>query len=175
MSLPRYCSVCGAALGEPDGDGGIPCRACGRVHYVNPAPTVGAAIVAGGRALVTLRARAPHAGRFDVPGGFVHAGEDVFEALRREVREELGVAIESTPADFIQASPHRYGDDGDWVLSLGFAARLVGGEPRPADDVADIRWVDEAELARLDFAWEHDRALLVEALRRAREEGGGIG
>lgn len=175
MSRARYCCACGAALGEPAGDGGAACPACGRVHYDNPAPTVGAAIVSGGRALVTRRARPPHAGRYDVPGGFVHSGEGVFEALEREVREELGVVIESTPADFIQASPHRYGDDGDWVLSFGFAARIVSGEPRPADDVADVSWADEAELARLDFAWEHDRALLAEALRRARAEGGGHG
>jgi 8-oxo-dGTP diphosphatase len=148
----------------------VTCSACGAVHYDNPAPTVGAAIVEGERALVTLRAREPHAGRYDVPGGFLHPGEDVFEALRREVKEELGVEVESGPADFIQASPHRYGDDGDWVISFGFAARLVAGEPRPADDVAGISWVTKDELESLDFAWEHDRTLVAEALRRARLE-----
>ena len=44
---------------------------CGRSWYPNPAPAVGAAIVSGGRALVTVRAREPYRGKVDLPGGFL--------------------------------------------------------------------------------------------------------
>ena len=61
---------------------------------------------------------------------------------------------------------HRYGEEGDFVLALGFAARLVGGELVPNDDVAAVRWVGAEELDGLDFAWPHDRELVRDALER---------
>jgi hypothetical protein len=75
--------------------------------------------------------------------------------------------------DCIQIEPHRYGDDGDWTLAIGFWARLVSGVPTPADDVADLMWVEDSELDDLDFAWPHDRELAREALKRARLKGDG--
>jgi hypothetical protein len=43
----------------------------------------------------------------------------------------------------------------------------VAGEPRPADDVAEVAWVTRAELDDLAFAWAHDRELLHRAFDRA--------
>lgn len=37
---------------------------------------------------------AKHSGLLEIPGGRIELGEDVFEALRREVKEECGLAIE---------------------------------------------------------------------------------
>lgn len=162
-----FCAWCGGAL-EQRGDEGAHCRACDRTWYRNPAPTVGAVIVLDGRALVTERAFEPFKGRFDVPGGFLRRGEDPLDGLRREVKEELGVDIDVGIDDLIGLAPHRYGDGDDWNLSLGFTARLVAGEPQPADDVAAIRWVGPGELDGLQWAWEHDRELV----RTALHEGG---
>jgi len=50
------------------------------------------------------------------------------------------------------------------VLAIGFRARIISGEPSPADDVAEIRWVKEEEIDALDFAWEHDRRIARQAL-----------
>ena len=52
-------------------------------------------IRADGRALLARRpAGKVYAGYWEFPGGKVEAGEPVIEALKREIREELGVAIE---------------------------------------------------------------------------------
>jgi 8-oxo-dGTP diphosphatase len=117
---------------------------------------------------VTVRAREPEKGKIDVPGGFLKPGEDPIDGLKREVKEELGVDIEASVRDCLTMAPHVYGEEGDYVLALGFRARLVGGEPAPADDVADLRWVGPEELDQLDFAWPHDRELV----RRALGKGG---
>lgn len=118
---------------------------------------------------MTVRAREPRRGCFDVPGGFLLPGEEPLGGLKREVEEELGVEIEVTNDDFVQAVPHTYCDEGDFVLSLGFRARLLSGDPTPNDDVAEVKWVAEDDLDELDFAWPHDRDLIRAALRR---EGG---
>jgi ADP-ribose pyrophosphatase YjhB (NUDIX family) len=153
-------------LANRDAEGAACCRSCGRHWYRNPAPTVGCAIVDGGRALVAVRAGEPHRGLIDVPGGFLHVGEQPLEGLKREVREELGVEIEVTDGDYVQAVAHQYGTDGDWLLSMGFTARLASGDPHPTDDVADVRWVTIDEIDELDWAWQHDHALVRRALAR---------
>jgi ADP-ribose pyrophosphatase YjhB (NUDIX family) len=165
MSAFAFCPACGGALDDPDADGGARCPRCDRSWYRDPAPTAGCALVEGDRALVTVRAREPFKGRFDVPGGFLHVGEHPIDGLKRELKEELGVEIDVTEEDFLAATPHPYGGaDGDWVLSLGYRGRVVAGEPTPADDVAAIEWVTADELDSLDFAWPHDRELVRKAL-----------
>lgn len=160
----EHCPACATRLESPAEDGKRHCPSCGRDWYQCSAPTAGAAIVDGERALVTQRARAPHKGQFDVPGGFLEPGEEPIEGLRREVREELGLEIDTGVDQCISMVPHTYGDEGDFVLALGFKARLVSGEPRPADDVAAFKWVTKEELDDLDWAWPHDRDLIRRAL-----------
>lgn len=160
----RYCQACGAAVDDPDDEGGATCGSCGRTWYQNMAPTVGAAIVKNGKALATIRAVDPEKGKVDIPGGFLRMAEEPIAGLEREVMEELGIEIETDVGRLVQMVPHAYGDDGQWVLSIGFRARWISGEPRPADDVADLRWLTLEELGTADFAWEHDRTLLRRAL-----------
>jgi ADP-ribose pyrophosphatase YjhB (NUDIX family) len=117
--------------------------------------------VRDGKALVTVRAGEPEKGRVDVPGGFVEVGEHPVEGLKREVREELGVEVEEDP---VLLATHTYGPDGIWVLAISFLARMVDGEPSPADDVAEIRWISAEDIDDIDFAWEHDRRLVRTAL-----------
>lgn len=159
----RFCPADGTKLGEPRPSGGATCPLCGRSWYRNPAPAVGAAMVRDGKALVTVRAREPYKGKIDVPGGFLELGEHPIDALKREVMEELGVEVEVEwpPVMF---APHTYGDDGVHALAIGFRARIISGKPFPSDDVADILWISSDEINSLDFAWNHDREFIRDAL-----------
>jgi 8-oxo-dGTP diphosphatase len=119
---------------------------------------------------VARRAREPEKGRLDVPGGFLLPGEDPITGLKREIDEELGIEIDVSVNDCVSMVPHEYGDEGDFVLSLGFVARLASGEPSPSDDVQEILWVSRDELDELDFAWPHDRELVRRALEREEKK-----
>ncbi len=159
----RFCPADGTKLGEPRASGGVSCPLCGRSWYRNSSPAVGAAIVEGDRVLVTVRGIEPEKGRMDLPGGFVEVGEPPRDALAREAREELGVEVEVEERPMLLAV-HTYGADGEYVLAIGFRARIISGEPSPADDVAGIHWVSKEEIDGLDFAWEHDRRIARRAL-----------
>jgi ADP-ribose pyrophosphatase YjhB (NUDIX family) len=102
------------------------------------------------RVLVTVRGLEPEKGRLDLPGGFV----------------EVGVEVEVEERPMLLAV-HTYGTGGEHVLTIGFRVWIVSGEPNPADDVAEIRWVSADEIDALAFAWEHDRSIA----RRALEYG----
>ena len=169
----RYCPADGTRLGEPRASGGASCPLCGRSWYRNSAPAVGAVILSGDKALVTVRAREPEKGRLDLPGGFLEVGEHPVSGLAREVREELGVGVEVLEPPVALAT-HTYGDDGQYVLAIGFRARIVEGEPDPTDDVAEVRWVSAGELDRADFAWEHDKRMVRAALEGQRGGGEGV-
>ncbi|WP_053057735.1 NUDIX hydrolase [Rubrobacter aplysinae] len=158
-----YCPLCGTELSRSEGSGGAYCPVHDHSWYRSSSLTVGCVLIRDGRALVTVRGIEPEKGSYDVPGGFLEAGEHPVDGLRREAREELGVEIEGVKGP-VQMAVHRYGEDGDYVLALGFTARIAGGEPAAADDAAGIEWISPEKLEGLDFAWEHDRELVRAAL-----------
>jgi ADP-ribose pyrophosphatase YjhB (NUDIX family) len=173
MAKPfRYCPSCATELKDPGEDDARACPSCGRTWYVNPAPTAGAVITNKGRALITERGSEPYKGKFDVPGGFLDPGEHPIDGLKRELREELQVEVDVTVDDIIQMHPHEYGEDGEWVLALGFVARPVSGKPTPGSDVASAKWVSLDELDSVEFAWDHDRELVRKVLKREGAQNG---
>ena len=64
-----------------------------------PVTEVAAGILLDGAGCYLLGQRPegkPYAGYWEVPGGKIEKGETVFEALKRELQEELGIDIESS-------------------------------------------------------------------------------
>jgi 8-oxo-dGTP diphosphatase len=119
-----------------------------------------AVLIEHGRVLLTQRKSGTHlAGAWEFPGGKVEAGEDPREALRRELREEVGLS--ATVGEIVDVTFHPYPDapgGGKAVLLLFFeATREPGsGEPR-ALDVAAVRWargheIDERQFPPADVA-----------------------
>lgn len=85
---------------------------------------------------------------WEFPGGKVRFGEDPRACLAREIREELGAAIEVGPL-FTVAS-HVY--DGDrHVILIVYRCRLLSGEPRPLACQA-IAWIRPGQLPEFDLA-----------------------
>jgi ADP-ribose pyrophosphatase YjhB (NUDIX family) len=123
---------------------------CGFVAYAASAPTVCALVSdEAGRLLLARRSAAVFDGYWDLPGGFLGEGEDPLDGLRRELLEETGLEIE--PEEFAGAYTDWYGEGGEGeavvaTLNLYWTARVVGGEPSPQDDVAELRWFSRDEL-----------------------------
>ena len=119
---------------------------------------VAGAVIAGSMVLVAQRVRPPElAGRWELLGGKVVAGETEPEALTRELAEELGVEV---------AVGQRLGDDialNATTTLRAYQVSLIRGEPHPHDHAA-LRWVSAAQLHEIDWV-PADREYLV-ALNR---------
>jgi NAD+ diphosphatase len=147
--LFRHCPRCGAAR-PAENVGHIPlrCPACGLVYFFNP--TVAAAAFVfdpAGRALFVRREHDPARGKLGIPGGFVDVGETAEQALRREVREEVGLEI--ADVRFLHSCPNLYHfrDVTYPVLDLVFTTAAVAPESaRSLDAVAGITWLRPADV-----------------------------
>ncbi|MGH7374986.1 MAG: NUDIX domain-containing protein, partial [Candidatus Rokuibacteriota bacterium] len=53
-----------------------------------PRVGVGAVILDGDRVLLVKRGQPPSEGKWSIPGGLIHLGERIEDAVRREVLEE---------------------------------------------------------------------------------------
>ncbi len=88
-----------------------------------------------------------HAGKWEFPGGKVEPGESEPDALRRELREELG--IEATIGKLITryefSYPRKPPIELAFYLVQGFAGPLDG------DFFAQTLWATPSELPALDF------------------------
>jgi 8-oxo-dGTP diphosphatase len=140
-------TFCPRCRSELTGDGArLTCAACGFVVYASSKPTAGALCVEDGRVLLARRAAEPFEGRWDIPGGFLEEGENPIDGLQRELKEETGLDVE--PQRFLGAWMDRYGGDStaEATLNLYWTARIVAGNPHPADDVSELRWFDRDAL-----------------------------
>ena len=170
--LITRCPRCGSGNLSWPAPKNFECAACGFVLFLNVAPAVAVIMECRGEILFGVRKHDPGRGMLDLPGGFVDAGETAEEAARREIREELGIAIPAMR--YLFSLPNRYPYRGVVYDTLDLIF-LVKWDERPevkaADDLADVLWVgkDAVEYERMAFA------SLREALRRYLADADGAG
>jgi len=120
-----------------------------------------------------LLMRLRHTGKYHLPGGGIHIGERIKEALKREVQEETGLDIEvGTLAHFdeiflyFDPSEKAYHGLHFYYICSPKTSQLI--EDDQVDDFAaeKPRWVEIAALQPQDFQI-HGKAILDICKRRA--------
>jgi ADP-ribose pyrophosphatase YjhB (NUDIX family) len=151
----RFCPLCGDGMvpleSGPD-RGRMGCRQRHYVHYDNPAVTAFAFVERGGRYLVLKRGQEPYRGRWELPGGFVEAGERPNESVIREILEETGLHAETL--SILGAYNSRYGDNGKWTVDVAFRCLAYPGELSLSAESSDAAWVSIEQMPPLAFAGE---------------------
>lgn len=109
------------------------------VRWVAPSYTVGAICVIGDSTGRVLLIRQAYRDRWGLPGGLLKRRELPADGARREVAEEIGVAVElvGAPAIVVEPVPQR--------IDLVYAAVLAGGaapdDVRPTSpEISEVAW-----------------------------------
>lgn len=143
----KFCPLCKSDLvaGERDRIQKQVCSSagCRFVNWNNPIPVVAGLVHREGRYILARNAEWP-SGRFSLITGFLETGETPEDAIVRETREELGL------------------QGGDCRLIGHFALPVFNqiivayaveaqGELTLSDEIAEVLWVAECDLASFDF------------------------
>jgi mutator protein MutT len=121
-----------------------------------------------GRILISRRAagKRSYPGLWEILGGNLESGESLDDCVRREVQEEVGLAISALD----QVETRAAWVDGALFLNVVYAGE-VEGEPTPDPaEVAEVRWVRERDLDDLVFC-PGDREALTLGFRLLGAKG----
>ena len=144
----RHCGHCGSATDIKDGGWKRKCFGCGKEHFPRTDPVVIMLVTHGDKCLISHEPRFKDIQKrmFSTLAGFLEPGEDVEHAVRREVKEEVGLDVaevryqESQPWPF----PHSL------MIGCRAEARSMALRLDPAE-IEEARWIGRDELrAALD-------------------------
>ncbi len=119
----RHCGSCGTATVPERSERALRCPACGAVAY----PTASAAVIVAvtkGERLLLAGNKNFRPGMQSLIAGFVDPGENLEQAVARELREEVGIEVCDIRYAFSQSWPFPNS------LMVGFTARHAAGELR---------------------------------------------
>lgn len=107
--------------------------------FATPRIASGALFVDGDRVLLVHKT---YGNGWDIPGGYVDAGESPAAACRRELKEELGIEREVHRLLVLDWAPHA--DEGDKILCVFDCGELGNDEKRirlAGDELDRWQWV----------------------------------
>jgi NAD+ diphosphatase len=159
----RICGRCGAETNRDADLLARTCPACGLVRFPRIDPSVLVLVERDGKALLA-RNETYSEGSFAVLAGFVDSGETLEEAVRREVREEVGIEVDDIRYFGSQPWPFPHG------LMIAFTAQWVSGElDATPGEIAEAGWFAPDELPPLPGRMSIARDLVDDFIHRTRE------
>ena len=104
--------------------------------------------------LLVKQQRGPHAGRFDLPGGGIEAGETIECALQREFREEVAMCFDSMQIlENLTAITKGLNNNGDpyFLHQIGLIYRVEGlTELQNQTPEMEYFWITPEQLSEID-------------------------
>ncbi len=156
-----FCPKCGSVLeyrscGDRDR---LTCNSCQYIFYENP--VVGVAVIVfdqAGRILLGKR-NSSYRGLWCMPCGYVEYDEDVFDAAKREFKEETSLDVKINRVFTVQSNFH---NPETHTVGIWFMAEVVGGQLKAQADLDEVGYFDLASLPPLAFPTD---AVVIEMLR----------
>ncbi len=130
----RFCGVCAAPMERLSHEMCFRCPSCGFSAYPRISPAMMVLIRDKDRILLASHSTYATA-RYTALAGFVEAGENLEEAIHREVHEEVGLRVNNIRYFGSQSWPFPHS------LMVAYTAEYAGGELCiQADEINDARW-----------------------------------
>lgn len=124
-----------------------------RKYPAHPLVGVGAVLVRNGEILLAKRGAEPGRGKWSIPGGLVELGEEVRDAVVREVMEECNLEVEV--GQLIDVVDNIVRDEKEQLkyhfVVLDFFVRLKGGNLKATDDALRLEWVPLEKVEEYDL------------------------
>ena len=159
----RCCGRCGTPNEEVPTELARRCPRCELTTFPRISPAVIVLVRRGDQVLLGRGNHLPP-GLYSTLAGFVEPGETLEDAVRREIREEVGLELDAVR--YFGSQPWPFPDS----LMIGFTAEYAGGDLRvdPAE-LAEAHWYSLEELPPVPPAFSIARTLIDAWVR----EGGG--
>ncbi len=133
-----FCARCGSASEVADAGWKRVCPACGGQHFPRTDPVV-IMLITHHESVLLGRAPIWPPGMFSLLAGFMEPGESIEAAVRREVREEAGVAV--GPVDYLSSQPWPFPSS----LMIGCRGVALSREiTLDPVELEDARWLTKA-------------------------------
>jgi 8-oxo-dGTP pyrophosphatase MutT (NUDIX family)/GNAT superfamily N-acetyltransferase len=133
---------------------------CELCAFNNPKVTVTAIAIRDNKLLVLKRNEEPYRNMWDLPGGYMSAGEDPEETIRRELKEELGVS--NIRLNYLRDIPSwAMWKDKTFAILAKFFLVDFDGEIKLNEENADYIWVPLNELDPVEVAFDSNQAMSV--------------
>ncbi|MCW4151922.1 NAD(+) diphosphatase [Halomonas sp. 18H] len=150
----RFCGRCGVATESVPHEFARQCGECGQRQYPRISPCIITLVTHGESMLLARSPRFPPS-RYSTLAGYIEPGESAEEAVRREVAEEVGVALGRLRYFRSQAWPFPHS------LMMGFFAEAASARIRiDGIEISDAAWFSPHRLPQLPPAYSISRALI---------------
>lgn len=153
MANLKFCSSCGSEniFEFIDGNDRFHCPHCKTIHYQNPKPTATLICPKDNSILLVERAFDPGKGEWGLPGGFMELNETLFDAAKRELKEETN--LDGKPISILGPCSHFGSIFGD-ILLIGILMEIEDKSWKnlcAMDDAADAKLFDINKLPSVAF------------------------
>lgn len=155
-SANRFCGKCGTPMRphEKPTERAFVCPSCGYTAYPKICPAVIVLVSKGDKVLLQRNSHYKTA-NWSLVAGFVDPGENLEEAVRREIREESSIEVKDI----------RYVRSQTWPfpsnIMIGFRAEYASGELTPdGEEVLASNWFDRSALPEIPRKGSIARVLL---------------
>lgn len=127
-----------------------------REYPDRPIVGVGAVIFVDQAVLLVRRNQEPGRGQWSLPGGVVELGETLWEALKRELKEEVSIGImigglisvfDRIVRDLENLVQYHY-------ILVDYWGWMTSGQPHPGSDVSEVRLVGPGQLESFQIGGE---------------------
>jgi NAD+ diphosphatase len=139
----KFCGKCGSKNQQKPDERALICPGCNTIVFPKISPAIIVAIVCNNKILLARDSYFP-GNWYSLIAGYVDIGESLEEALRREVKEEVGLDVKNI----------RYYKSQPWPLSgsmmIGFIAEADEDQPISTDnkEIAEAAWFTRGNLPK---------------------------
>ena len=146
MQSRKYCGYCGTKTEKSDTERVLICPKCKHIEYPKISPAIIVAIRDGNRLLLTKNAKGTYK-FYALVAGFVEVGETLEDAVRREVKEEVGLKVKNIQS--YKSQPWSFSDS----LMVAFIADLDGDDTitLQKEELSEARWFEREDVPVLPF------------------------